>query len=366
MRRFLDLLIAVLGSRLVLIVILTLSIYTPSNGARNYGLDKSIEIDTVGKGIVVHPSLNGLIIDSLTNIYCSSLQIAWRSLQKNIFKGPILLDRKIPWVDFLNRDTSSNSLSKEFFSVKSGFGRDSVLEEFQKDLLTRFGYEYRPEIAISDYGIYSFSFIRKELKFETQLLELIHENLNFNSKAEVTCFGAYSGWPVNTNSARIHDYLSEDDFILQLEVNGELDEIYFAKIKPQITLLETYKNVVKRVTNNNFSLLSMKDEIKIPYLNFMVKKEFYDIKNARILNEGYRKYIFDKVIQMIDFDLNESGISVESITEIDAVFGGPEQVEPRKLIFDKSFFIIMKEKESNDPYLLLWIGNEKFMRGKDK
>jgi hypothetical protein len=350
--------------RLVIIVLLISFVYTHSDGAKDYGFNRSGVRDTLGKGFIVHPSLNGHIIHSMTNVYCSSLQIAWTSLRENVFKGNILIDKRIPWVDFLNRDTTGNTLGKDFFSVKSGFGRDNVLQEFQKDLLTRFGYEYRPEIAISNYSIYSFSFIRKKLKFENQFLELMHENLKFNKKATVTYFGAYAGWPVNPNSARIHDYISEDDFILQLEVDGGLDEIYLAKIKPQVTLLETYHNVFERIAKNHLSLLSIKDEIKIPYLNFKVKNQFYDIKSTRILNKGYNGFIFDKVVQIIDFDLNESGISVESITEIDAVFGGPEQVVPRKLIFDKPFFIIMKEKISKNPYLLLWIGNDEFMRSK--
>jgi hypothetical protein len=95
-----------------------------------------------------------------------------------------------------------------------------------------------------------------------------------------------------------------------------------------------------------------------------IEKEFDEILGAKILNPGFKKYSFQKAIQIIDFNLNETGISVESITEVNAVFGLPKKVEPRELNFDKPFLIIMKEKGSHLPYFLMWVGNHELMSRK--
>lgn len=350
-------------SRLTIITIIIVFLHAPSNGESIYSMRQQA-IDTTTHRFVVSPSLHSEIIDSVSNVYCSSIAISWNSLQENIFKGPVLLEKNISWVDFLNRESKNKSISKEYFSVFSGFGSDNVLSKFRQDVLNRFGYHYNPQISISNSSIYSFSFMKKKLVFESDLGELESENLRFNGEANIAWFGFYSGWDDNHGAVNIHDYKSDDDFILQIEAEGGDDEIYFAKIKPAATLLETYLEVIKRVHRGSLSQLTIKDEVKIPYLNFQLKKEFEEIEGVKILNEKYKKYTFDKIIQIIDFDLNETGISVESLTEVHAVFGGRQKVIPRKLIFDKPFLIIMKEKSLNAPYLLLWIGNNEFMRRK--
>src|SRR5687768_6206700 len=106
-------------SRLTFVTIIILFFHASSNGENIYSLRQQAGIDTTKHRFIVSPSLHSEIIDSISNVYCSSLAISWHSLQENIFKGPILLEKNISWVDFLNRESKNKSISQEYFSVVS-------------------------------------------------------------------------------------------------------------------------------------------------------------------------------------------------------------------------------------------------------
>lgn len=304
-------------------------------------------------------------MDSVNTVYCSSFEIAWQSLRDNVFRQPIVLDRDYEWVNTLNAKPVNHSLSKEYYSAFSGFSKDEVAKKFSEDLLKRFLYDYTPQ-AFSPNDICAFSFIKKQVDFFSDFYEIKSRDLVFNEKTNVRFFGLDRPWdnPTYNQKIRIHDYNSTDDFIIQIVAKNENDEVYLAKVLPEKSLYDTYKKVMNRVAVDKVTYLEERDKLGIPYLKFQINNEFNEINGAKILNKGFEKFRFAKALQIIDFDLTEGGISVESIVEINAVFGIPRNYAPRVLNFDRSFLIIMKEKQAAVPYFLMWVGNTELMKKK--
>jgi hypothetical protein len=351
-----------------IIIAVLLCVFTTVKG--NYLDDQIVSavyetVDTTSRSTFVSPVSNVILVDSINTVYCSSFEIAWQSLRDNVFKQPIVLDKNFQWVNVLNEKSVTKSLGKEYYSAFSGFGKDQIAKKFREDLRKRFDFDYKLG-PFSPFGICAFSFIKKKIDFYSDLYSIESRNLIFNDKSKVKFFGLNGGWPnpKYNEKIRIHDYNNTDDFIVQIVAENDIDEVYFAKVRPEETLHDTYINVMNRVSVDKVTFLGEKDQLGIPYLKFRVNKEFNEIRAAKILNKGFDKFHFEKALQVIDFDLDEGGVSVESVVELDAVFGIPKKFEPRVLNFDEAFLIILKEKGTTDPYFLMWVGNTEFMEKK--
>ena len=181
--------------------------------------------------------------------------------------------------------------------------------------------------------------------------------INFKDQNEVW----YFYYLININSLKanyviLFDYKNDNDFIIKTEVEENNDEVYFAKVIPNSTLIETYQNVIKRIKRNNITKLDTNDIIGIPYVNFNIRKNF-DYLSGRILNS--KEETIDQAIQDVDFDLNETGITLTSSV---AITRSAIEIKGKRLLFNKPFLIILKQKYSKYPYFLLWIENSELMK----
>ena len=359
----------------ILIVLVLSSCNIRSNKKESYTMDSVTSMaeipnrDTVIKGqfidfqnTIILPHKNLEIQNNKNYVYCSSFEISWNKIRDEILNSPVLLDRHIAWVDSLNKLPENNSISPDYISAIVGFSKDDILAKIKSELKEKFNFNYNPDYELNETDILSVAYLKKEIKFYKALNEHFgDEKLLFNGTTDVVFFGVSHGSedPTYKSKLRIHDYINRDDFIFEIETKSNKDEVYFAKISPESTMEETYQKVIARINKNNLEFLDRDEQVKIPYIKFNIKKEFYEVEGANILNENFSKYFIGRAIQIINFDLNESGITVESIAETYSSICFIR--EPKKLIFDKPFLIIIKEKEKEEPYFLMWINNSELM-----
>jgi len=359
----------------ILIVLFLTSCNVGSNKKESYTIDSATLIaeipnqDTIKEGqfidfqnTIIIPHKNLEIQNNKNIIYCSSFEISWNKIRDEILKSPVLLDKHVAWVDYLNKLPKNNSISSDYISAIVGFVKDDILSKIQSELKEKFNFHYNPDYELNETDILSVAYLKKEIKFYKALNEDFgDEKLLFNGTTDVDFFGVSHGTedPTYKSKLRVHDYINKDDFIFEIETKSNKDEVYFAKISPELTLEETYQKVIERINKNNLEFLGHDEEVRIPYIKFFIKKEFNEVEGAKILNEDFNNYFIGRAIQIINFDLNESGITVESIAETYSSLCYIR--EPKKLIFDKPFLIIIKEKEKEEPYFLMWINNTELM-----
>jgi len=338
-------------------------------------VDNSIEKDTlcvekaeltpsyIFQNTIVYPCKNIEILPGKNLIYCSSFEISWNKIRDDILKGPVSLNKQISWVDDFNKAPGNTSISPTFLFAFAGFYNEDIFSGLQAELKERFNFTYNPDINIKKKDLLSVAYLKKEIKFSLKLNEeLGYQELCFNEKKDVDFFGRYgSDDSIVSSKYKIHDYINEDDFIFEIETTSPTDEVYLAKVTPEATLDATFQNVKSRINKGFVEYLGYDDLVKIPFIKFNIQKEFEEVTGARILNKEFRKYSIGRAIQLISFDLNESGIIVESFAETFAPLSFRSK-EPKKLIFDKPFLIILKEKKKESPYFLMWVSNTEFMR----
>lgn len=297
-------------------------------------------------------------------IYCASFQIAWNNLIDSIVKEDIVLDRAPWYLNYLNSNDYKGVIDYKYVLVKTGISNPDIIQQIDTELQDRFNKSFSLPYEIGATDMVIFSFFSKNIDFYSPLNDEFDKDeiLKFNNK-KVDFFGLKYGWanPTYKKQLRIHDYKSDDDFIFQIGTKKNQDEIYLAKVEPKETLEKTYNYVMERVGLVRISYLEQLDQVRIPYINLKSTKHFSEIEGKRLLNSGFDKYVFGQAVQLIDFSLTENGVSLESLAYGDAYESNA--TAQKKLIFDKPFLLIIKQKDGDKPYFLMWISNTDLMRG---
>ncbi len=311
----------------------------------------------------IEPYIQAEINKDNNTIYCASFQIAWNNLCDSIIKKDIVLDKAPQYLKYLNSNDSKGIIDSKHLLVRTGLSNPKIIQEINAELQYRFNKSFSLPYEIGETDMVTFSFFSKQIDFYSPLNDEFDKDeiLRFKNK-KVDFFGLKYGWanPTYKKQLRIHDYKSDDDFIFQIATKDNKDEIYFAKVEPKETLEKTYNYVMDRVRLDSISYLEELDQVRIPYINLKSTKHFTEIEGKRLLNKGFDTYLFRQAVQLIDFNLTEKGISLESLAYGDAY--ECIATAQKKLIFDEPFLLIIKQQDSDKPYFLMWISNTELMK----
>jgi hypothetical protein len=322
----------------------------------------------------ITPHLNTDIAINTNLIYCATFQIAWNSLQDNFFKEPLLLTGN-PWdAEQLNKQAvTGTDLDSNSYVAIADILNKALLQRINTELKRKFGVN-APSIIVDEpinervLSILSYCYLYKNLVFKNKF----HKNddpLPFfvaGKKSLVPSFGIANSVYHNDQAELAKQvellYFSDNDnFAIRLKTTSTKDELILAKIKPQKNLLSTITAVNSNITSRNIVLMSDKERLMIPYLDFDIEHSFEQLSHKPFLNNGWTEWMISKAIQKIRFKLNESGALLKSEARI--VMRGTVQMEvvKRDYIFDKPFLIMLRKKGSKLPYFAMWVGNTELL-----
>jgi len=314
--------------------------------------------------VVIVPTTKVTLDSSASYIYCATMDIMWNELSKYLGEKPKSSNEN-SCIEILNESVSKNyqaPIEDDYVVSYSGLIKDSIVQRINSDLERKFNTRWNPSASLSENALVSYSHLKKDVKFYYNLDDDFY-NQPFNRGVNIDYFGVKEG---DTTRSRkdifIYDYKSSNDFIVQIKCRDSLDEIYFAKIPLESTLLISYQNVLKRLNSDNMELFNGGDILKIPYIKFDTTTNYSDIEGTSLTNELLEEKTFQSVSQRISFDLNQQGIKLESYAESIIDFADFDSPPPRLLAFDKPFLIIMKRKNSDLPYFMYWVAGVEFMR----
>lgn len=291
------------------------------------------------------------------------MDIMWNELSKYLGEKPksYLENSRI---ELLNESVHKNyqaPIEDDYVVSHSGLLKDSIVQIINSDLERKFNSHWNPPSWLSENALVSYSHLKKDVKFFYNLDDDFY-NQPFNGDIHVDYFGVKAG---DTARSRkdiiIYDYKSSNDFIVQIKCRDSLDEIYFAKIPMESTLIDAYQRVLERLNSDKIELFNGGDVLKIPYIKFDTTINYTDIEGTSFSNELLDGKSFQHVSQRISFDLNQQGIKLESSAEGIIDFAEFDNPPPRILAFDKPFLIIMKRKNSDLPYFMYWVAGVEFM-----
>jgi hypothetical protein len=313
------------------------------------------------KSTVITPHLEEKILSGKNLLYCSSFQLAWNELWDNIIKDKISLQDNPQIAQVLNkRSVDKTSISEESYLAMSGYGKDDIVNKINDALKQKFGDEaWKVENKLNPDDIIAYAFMFKNLEFEKEF-EKIKEPLNFGG-TKVSAFGIESSKDKTEDirkQVNILDYKSDNDFVIELKSKSDKDEIILAKVSPEENLMKTYYSIQTRIKGEK-NLESDYSKLIIPKFNFDISKNYEELEKKDVLNKGFEDYLVEEASQRTRFKLDEKGVVLKSEGKI--ILTKSAAPVMKNLIFDKPFMLILKEKNSEVPYFVMWVDNAELM-----
>lgn len=308
--------------------------------------------------IHVNLSLEDKVMDN--TIWCGTFNLLWNDL-KDLAGQDIVFSPQLEIVNRLNKGTFTTKELNEnsYYKVVDTPSLDlkkkienELQEKFKEtsDILNDFSWGNYNE---KDYFLYTM--LKKEFEFENEFTEL--KNGTFNNTKNVQYFGIdASTKEFVRKQVEVLYYKDTNHFAIKLKTKGD-DEIILTRGNDKTSFKEIYDAILKE--NEDYQgnkSFGENDTLKIPNLNFKVKKEFTELEHKEFTFANGENYFIDKALQTIQLELNKKGGKVKSEAGMDVKNCGLKDSEnSRHFHLDHTFTLFLKEKESNLPYLAIQI-----------
>ena len=106
------------------------------------------------------------------------------------------------------------------------------------------------------------------------------------------------------------------------------------------------------------------DELVIPKFDFDISTVHNSLVGKRF-RAADTDYFIETAWQRTAFHLDESGAAVESEATIICTLGiedeNPDKPQPKKMIFNRPFYVLLKRTDAANPYFVLWAENPELM-----
>jgi serine protease inhibitor len=107
------------------------------------------------------------------------------------------------------------------------------------------------------------------------------------------------------------------------------------------------------------------DVVMVPDIDFDISASF-DKLVGNLFEANTKTYKILKAWQRTAFKLDEAGAEVKSEAEFEVVLLSIEQEEetkptPKKMIFDKPFFVMLRRTDAKNPYFCLYVANPELL-----
>lgn len=304
-------------------------------------------------------------LDDKTNlVWCSSLQMAWNDL-KEVLEGAIRHDVKNPDAEILNASTiNKEHVSDRALVAQAGFVRDGIVESLQAELHRKFKKGRDPvldQLKTGPEDIIAYSYLYKDLPFQYVFEVKEGDPLRFGS-TPVKSFGINQFDPGNNihrdlrKQITICRYKSENDFVVRLQPASENDEIILACRPPKGTLSDMIRSVVKTSETPELGdygrRMETDDVLLVPKFDFELSHNYDEL--AGPIQNGLS---IEAALQTIRFKLDERGAILKSRAIVHVLSDGM----PRRMIFNKPFLVVLREKGSQDPYFAAWVSTPEIL-----
>jgi hypothetical protein len=320
----------------------------------------------------VIPYLNSSLVSGRNTVYCANFQLAWNRLREDVIRTPIELSGAPEMARELNQKVfPRDSLAADVCVAMAGRLSDGILDGIRAQMAAKFP-AVTPRLvptaekAGTD-GLVAYAYLQKRLPFVTDF-DRLKQPLRFHAadgEADVASFGIedVASHDRREKSLReqvsVLDYVDRAEFILQLQTRQ--DNIVLAKIPRVATLAEALAAVEARIARpigrNVQKKLDLGERLVIPLLSLFVERKYTELIGRTFLNPGFTTLFVADATQLIRFQLDESGATLDAEAAIVALNGDEPPPEPRQFVFDRPFLICLQERQAQQPYFVMWVEN---------
>ena len=293
------------------------------------------------------PTMEHRISTDKNAVYCVTLLYAWDEIRKTI-QTPLRIPSRHHDLTLLNADLwFRNTLNPN---------------------------EYTAEGLVEGDKIITRATFKKNLPFDHQF-ESYDNRLKFAGK-KVASFG-FIGCHGNEciDQARILYYQNDRHFLVKLVPEDTAHEILLympdhtfstmSEMLQEVKELTEKGNVARKQASQKWKYnILADDELIIPKFDFDISTAYNSLVGNRF-STANTDYTIETAWQRTAFHLDESGAAVESEATIVCTLGieeeNPNKPQPKKMVFNRPFFILLKRADAANPYFVLWVANTELM-----
>jgi hypothetical protein len=291
-------------------------------------------------------------------VYSPAFRSSWTLLKDRIIGGDIKLREDLPLVDRMNQMPYRCPDATDGI-MEAGFVESGIIGRIDSLLGKRFGEgpSGLDRFSRESNGIICFSKFRHSVDFPVPFESLRWTFDDGNGRVPVACFGVTKGDSRDKELMRkqvcLADYRNPDDFVMVIHGSDPSREIVLAKTDLTGSLAELMEVTDERIRQSYPDSLSDADELIIPVMNLSASKSYEELIGKYLSNKGFRDYFFAAATQAVSFRMDKTGARAEATGTV-VLKKGPV---PRIYAFDKPFLLVLRERGSAEPDLVIWVAS---------
>ncbi|MBX2874733.1 MAG: hypothetical protein KTR30_21600 [Saprospiraceae bacterium] len=306
----------------------------------------------MNKPLDTHPLTGSFWKDNY--VWAIGMQLCWNQLYNDFLHGPIQLKKEGQKAQklaslFNLRRFDQSAVSPKSVYANAGFG-PQLIKAIQEDLARDFPNRTTDTLSGLTPGLMDlicFSYLYKNFQHHSRFKEI--EMLFLGSKVKGFA-PEVSGSP----GIELLDYDDDDNFVLRLLSKSGQDEIVLIKGNETARMEDILQFLSGTMRG---STPAAADTIQIPNITLEVDREYHELLGGRLVAEGNEldNYVLTGMEEQIRLSLNYLGATVENEAVMAFARGGV--ANPKRLVFDQPFWLVLKETQSPQPYLMLKVNN---------
>ncbi len=335
------------------------------------------EIETLDlKATAIVPTLDTPVERGKSAVWCATFQLAWNRLWKEILREPPIVRGAEALSKRLNNASYPEAdLPEGTFYAAAGLMRDGIGDRIRKEMAAKFPAARPPDIGANRGTVaVAYAYLQAGLKFKNPFFdnqEPLHFADTTGRKTAVKSFGVRrddSGAQMVLRDlvAVLHQAGDRgprpEEFILDPSKDSDPVQLVLACIPWEETLERTIAAAEKRIAERkrlgrDTVTLGANDVLLVPNLEFKLQHHFGEIEGAdkTFLNKGFEGFWIGKALQTILFQLDHSGVVVESEVQISVPSAS------MAFVFDRPFLVYMKKRSGGCPFFAVWIDDPELL-----
>jgi hypothetical protein len=315
-------------------------------------------------------------------IWCSTFQMAWDKLKRDVIGEPIQIPAAQELADRLNRsEFPTGSIDEKSCYVAAGFVKNGIIEQVQKEMAKRFPSEpvptfdekYRTLLDV----ILAYAYLNVAVEFEQPYCACPGAFEFRDSMGERTSVAAFRAQAYDRVQVEIlyHDFGQSPDtaqFVVDLSKRTQPYQVVLARVPQCRTLRDAAKAVQEKIaefaTRPHYEAqckLQPIDTLTVPDVLYKLTHHFEELLDKDLRNAKWPLSYISEAMQKIDFALSRKGVVLKSEARVRPATRGVSRDEqkPRHFHFDRPFLICVQKREPNaTPFFLMWVDNAELMK----
>lgn len=311
------------------------------------------------------PELDRPLPNGKNVLWCASFQMAWDD-SANHFGRPMKLEPDSQLADSLNQHPFDRRwVDGDSVFTAQGLLEEGILDEIDQGVQKRTGRPSklldRMKQGTSPDDLVFFALLHKDLQFPQPFGKL--GSCKMGDK-KVPWFG-FTPQMKESESLQhqvlVHHYSGKNDFVVELLCKQAGDQLLLAKLPDTPKTMTGMSETVLKRLHADAPSAELADLLAVPNVVVDEAAAFEELHGKTVV--GTDRFI-RQAIQSIEFRMDEEGVKLHSEAEVSFACSKAEHVDPRLMILDPPFAIIMKRKEAPQPYFAAWIANADLLEAK--